>query len=109
MDKKVHCILCGKDIDPEEIGEGDPRICEDCWHCPKCGVGARYKDERGVETDGLIIDAFEGDIVICSSCGNAWTAAGFESVMLRKKNRKQCPHCKGVGYIDAEKPLKKKK
>jgi hypothetical protein len=31
------CRICGNDIDfatPDE-----PRICEDHWHCPNCGMG----------------------------------------------------------------------
>jgi hypothetical protein len=59
IDYDVPCKNCGKII--KEVFKGDPRICDNCKECPKCG----YKNK-------LRTFAYSGDecntYLICMRC-----------------------------------------
>lgn len=89
------CVVCGKEV--EEYENGDPRVCVECWKCPRCGVGTYYKDDYIRE--GLIL---EEESVCCYKCDMYWTPRKFEAAIAKKHNRVKCPYCKGTGYADKD-------
>lgn len=84
---KIKCLICGKDT---EIEDDEPRICDNCFKCPKCGAVPDGND--------FIIE--EG-YCNCAICGRGWTIKAYEKAMLKKHNLKPCPHCGGKGSVPA--------
>jgi len=88
----TNCIVCGKPVvnDPE-----DPKVCEDCLECPKCGTVG----------DDVFIDvgiSLEDTLVVCTACESSWQPRRYEKALLKKKSLIPCPHCKGCGSVPKE-------
>lgn len=87
------CIVCGK-----KVSENDgPRVCDECWKCPECGVGVEGEDGD----TGLVLD--EDDCVVCYACDASWDNKHFEGALLKKHDRTTCPTCKGSGTVPKKK------
>ncbi len=104
------CIICGLIFEGYE--NGDPRVCDFCWKCPKCGVSSSYLDPVvGREVEGLIIDTvyelenFEPYRIVCYRCEKEWDTAHFEKDLAKVYNVEPCSCFKGRGFV----PNKKKK
>jgi hypothetical protein len=83
----IECLICNAET---VIEDGDPRICDECFSCPKCG--ATPKDNTFIIEEGGCV---------CNHCDRDWTFKAYERAMLKKYNRKMCPTCKGCGTVPA--------
>jgi hypothetical protein len=97
MNSKTKCLVCGHFLTTEEYEDGNSRICDKCWKCPKCGVGVTTENGR----DGIIIE--EDDTIICHPCDMAWGFRRFENILVKKANLVTCPTCKGKGTVSGKK------
>lgn len=98
------CLICGKVIENHDTG--DPRICEQCWKCPVCGVGFEFSidSENDEISGGLWIDhSCDSTVVECCNCDRTWTSEQFERVVIEKEKMTKCPHCKGRGLVRKKK------
>lgn len=92
--EKPRCVGCGEELTSREWEEGEPRVCLNCWRCPKCGASER---ENG--KDGCIID---DEFVNCYSCEEGFTFGEFERAIIRKGKMKPCSVCHGTGLVKKE-------
>lgn len=78
------------------------------WVCPKCGVGASYKDDDGVEQEGWLISdscnfdcekLHEDDSLECAACDEAMFGVEYVKWYMKKGKMVQCPRCKGKGVV----------
>jgi hypothetical protein len=84
----VKCIVCGR---PAEIEDDEPRVCDGCFKCPKCGATPEPRND-------FIIDDGQA---LCVVCERGWSVKAYEKAMMKKHNLKPCPHCKGRGAVSA--------
>lgn len=103
---QAKCLVCGKDTGADVTDTDEPRICEEHWRCPKCGVGVWVNsdtdnaDSPGKE--GFVFDpGVDNDgYVQCFNCGSEWTSRTVEKAIIKKLGMVTCPCCKGAGSVD---------
>jgi DNA-directed RNA polymerase subunit RPC12/RpoP len=85
------CLICGAEV--ENDNEGEARICDKCWCCPKCGAG-----KTGTNSEGDFV-LEDDDLVVCSNCRTQYSNRSVEKALMKKLNRVKCPTCKGCGTV----------
>lgn len=74
----------------------------DDWRCPKCdgsGEDHEFVIYESVEGSDDCEMLHEGDGLKCETCGFETTGKEYVDELIKSKNLKPCPHCKGIGLV----------
>lgn len=76
-------------------------------NCPKCGATCGefyYVEECWEETSEDCDLLHEKDQFVCSKCGHGESGSTASERIVRERDLKKCPCCKGRGYVPSDTP-----